>query len=230
MFDMQEADRTGSRLAATVILVRDGDDGLETLMMQRPARGSFPDAWVWPGGAVEQADQHALAAPNEAESIAARAAAVRETHEETGLVLEPETLIPHAIWSPPNGVKPRFRTWFFMAPDPGGTPVAFEPEAVSLEWVNPNAMLDAHARDEITLVVPTWVTLHQISASSTMTEALDRCVGEPFEHFETKVLEDGNLFCWFGDAAFEDGEGTANGLHRLEAATRPWRYITEPGR
>ncbi len=78
---MQPEDRTGTRLAATAILLRDGESGLETLMMKRPAKGSFADAWVWPGGAVEEQDQEFSIAPNEAEGAAALAAAVRESWE-----------------------------------------------------------------------------------------------------------------------------------------------------
>lgn len=229
MFDMQSADRTGTRLAATAILMRDGELGLETLMMKRPARGSFADAWVWPGGAVEEQDHNRELPPNEAESAAALMAAVRETWEETGLRPNPETFVAHAIWSPPQEVTPRFRTWFFMGPNPGGEPIAQESEVVDLGWVRPTAMLEAHARSEVILAPPTWVTLHQISTSRSTAEALERCAAEPFEHFETRVREGGKLFCWFGDAAFEDERGTGRGRHRLEAATRPWRYISEPG-
>lgn len=226
---MQSADRTGTRLAATAILMRDGDSGLETLMMQRPAKGSFADAWVWPGGAVEAQDRRCGLAPNEAEGAAALAAAVRETREETGLWTDPDSFLAHAIWSPPRGVSPRYRTWFFMGPNPGGEPVPNETEVVAITWVSPVAMLESHARGEVLLAPPTWVTLHQISASATTAQALERCAAEPFEHFETRVREGGTLFCWFGDAAFEDETGTGTGRHRLEAATRPWRYISEPG-
>ncbi|MDJ1371846.1 NUDIX hydrolase [Gulosibacter molinativorax] len=227
---MQSADRNGTRLAATAILMRDGESGLETLMMKRPAKGSFADAWVWPGGAVEEEDHGDALAPNEAEGAAALAAAVRETREETGLEADPSTFVAHAIWSPPAEVRPRFRTWFFMGPNPGGTPVAHESEVVDLAWVRPGDMLDAHAREEIVLAPPTWVTLFQISASSSTSEALERCAAEPFEHFETRVREGGKMFCWFGDAKFEDEDGTGKGRHRLEATTRPWRYVSEPGR
>ncbi|WP_140400540.1 NUDIX domain-containing protein [Gulosibacter sp. 10] len=226
---MLQPDRTVNRLAATVIVVRDGSSGLETLMLKRPSTGSFADAWVWPGGAVEAVDRDGEHAASEVESYIARRAGVRETEEETGLRLDPESMVAHAIWSPPEGVSPRFRTWFFMAPDPGGEPVACEDEATALEWVRPADMLDAHACEQLTLVVPTWVTLHQMRDSGTVAEALDRCANEPFEHFETRARE-GDRFCWFGDAAFEDEAGTGTGRHRLETATRPWRYITEPGR
>ena len=67
------------RPAATVLLVRDGDPW-ELLMVHRPGGADFaPGAYVFPGGAVHDEDR---AWPDE---IAG--AAVRETFEETGILL-----------------------------------------------------------------------------------------------------------------------------------------------
>jgi len=45
------------RLAATTLVVRDGDAGLEVLMVRRSMQASFmPGAYVFPGGAVDAAD------------------------------------------------------------------------------------------------------------------------------------------------------------------------------
>lgn len=227
---MQQQDQTGIRLAATVILLRDGESGLETLMLKRPTTGSFADAWVWPGGAVEPQDKDGDHSANEVEAHIARRAAVRETMEETNLHVDVDQLVPHAIWSPPTTITPRYRTWFFLGHSPIGTPVAQEAEAVDLGWKCPHDMLDAHAREEVTLAVPTWVTLYQMLGSKTVAEALERSAEEPFEHYETRVRDNGNWFCWFGDAAFEDETGNGSNRHRLEAHVRPWRYITDPRR
>ena len=46
------------RLAATVMLVRDGQQGLETFMLKRNPRSEFvPGQFVFPGGAVDVNDQ-----------------------------------------------------------------------------------------------------------------------------------------------------------------------------
>ena len=46
------------RLAATVMLVRDGGQGLETFMLKRnPKSKSVPGQFVFPGGAVDVKDQ-----------------------------------------------------------------------------------------------------------------------------------------------------------------------------
>ena len=46
-----------ARPAATAVLLRDGDEGLETLLMRRVRTSGFvPGAYVFPGGRVDEAD------------------------------------------------------------------------------------------------------------------------------------------------------------------------------
>ncbi len=88
------------RDAASLILLRDGEHGREVLMGRRPPRSAFaPDVFVFPGGRLERADfdvrplrpldpacaRRTGASPRIAQALAC--AAVRETAEETGLVL-----------------------------------------------------------------------------------------------------------------------------------------------
>lgn len=81
-----------ARPAATVMVLRDGDDGVEVLMLRRSQKASFfPHAWVFPGGRVDAAD--ALVAtrgqiddlPEDGRPFAV--AAVRECFEESGVWL-----------------------------------------------------------------------------------------------------------------------------------------------
>jgi len=68
-----------ARPAATVLLVRDGDPW-ELLLVHRPGGADFaPGAYVFPGGAVHEEDR--------AWSDEIAGAAVRETFEETGILL-----------------------------------------------------------------------------------------------------------------------------------------------
>ena len=99
-------------VAGTAVIVRDAADGPEVLMIERPDRGSFAGAWVFPGGKVEPVDGHAD------EAVAARNAAVRETREETGLPLKGGGLLPLSCWDPPPGLPLRIRTWFYLSADP----------------------------------------------------------------------------------------------------------------
>jgi 8-oxo-dGTP pyrophosphatase MutT (NUDIX family) len=64
------------RPAATVVLLRDGDAGLETLMLRRDPAARFLGGYhVFPGGAVGADDADPITA------------AVRETFEECGMLL-----------------------------------------------------------------------------------------------------------------------------------------------
>jgi 8-oxo-dGTP pyrophosphatase MutT (NUDIX family) len=81
--------------AATTVLLRDGRQGPEALLMQRHRRSGFvPGAWVFPGGRVDEGDHDPVLAertrglPPEPEPPAAFwMAAIRELFEETGVVL-----------------------------------------------------------------------------------------------------------------------------------------------
>lgn len=53
---MQPLQRQNIRLAATVVLMRDTDSGIELFMMQRPGGVDFPDLHVFPGGKVDEQD------------------------------------------------------------------------------------------------------------------------------------------------------------------------------
>jgi 8-oxo-dGTP pyrophosphatase MutT (NUDIX family) len=86
------------RPAATLLMIRDGDDGLEVFMVKRHHMIDFtPGALVFPGGRVSDGDSHAALenltdGGNEwdAEMRAFAAAAIRETFEESGILLARE--------------------------------------------------------------------------------------------------------------------------------------------
>jgi len=72
------------RTAATLILLRDGASGLETLMIERHTGLSFaPGALVFPGGCLSQ-DDHTGGSDD---GLALRMAAIRECFEECGILL-----------------------------------------------------------------------------------------------------------------------------------------------
>jgi len=82
-----------TRPAATVMLLRDSDEGLEVLMTRRSDKASFaPGAYVFPGGGIDEND--ALARPiatrrrtQSRVQLTQAIAAVRETFEELGVLL-----------------------------------------------------------------------------------------------------------------------------------------------
>lgn len=91
------------RDAATVMLLRDGDDGLEVFMLRRNLRSDFVGgAYVFPGGGVDDDDRHEELEPvcggrSDAEAsrlvdvdaggLAFWVAAIRESFEEAGVLL-----------------------------------------------------------------------------------------------------------------------------------------------
>lgn len=81
------------RPAATVLLLRDGPQGVEVLMTRRSPSASFaPGAYVFPGGGIDAADgeAHHLARrrPGQSDTHLTQAiAAIRESFEELGVVL-----------------------------------------------------------------------------------------------------------------------------------------------
>jgi 8-oxo-dGTP pyrophosphatase MutT (NUDIX family) len=98
--------------AASVILLRDGEAGLETYLLHRHARMAFaPSMVVFPGGRVDEVD-----ASDGGDPI--RRCALRETSEETGVVLTETGLLPWAHWITPEIEPRRFDTTFFVAAMP----------------------------------------------------------------------------------------------------------------
>lgn len=88
--------------SATVMLVRDGADGVEVFMMQRHGKADFGGAWVFPGGVAattdEESDLEAVCTGLDDASASAElglesgglrfwVAGIRETFEESGYLL-----------------------------------------------------------------------------------------------------------------------------------------------
>jgi 8-oxo-dGTP pyrophosphatase MutT (NUDIX family) len=90
------ATEAAARPAATIVLLRDGADGMEVFMVVRHHAIDFASgALVFPGGRVEEADfalaRNAALCPNPdalgVEAMGFRLAAIRETFEECGVLL-----------------------------------------------------------------------------------------------------------------------------------------------
>ena len=81
------------RPAATVLLLRDGPQGIEVLMTRRSMSASFaPGAYVFPGGGIDAADAqaHGMAQRRPKQSdlhLTQAIAAIRESFEELGILL-----------------------------------------------------------------------------------------------------------------------------------------------
>lgn len=215
--------------AATVLLLRDGEDGLETLMLRRNSKLEFAGGmWVFPGGRVDDED-HPDDGPDV--EVAVRNAAVREAEEEAGLVVDPDGLVPFSHWTPPKVAIKRYATWFFVAEAPAGAVTIDDGEIHDAMWVRPADALRRRDEGEVELAPPTWVSLDRLAASSTVDEALAEARDTEPEAFETVVAKDADgelVTLWHGDAGYESGDATADGpRHRLVMGPT-WRYLRSP--
>ena len=180
--ELNTGEATEARPAATVIPVRDGDTGLELLLVQRnPASRFMGGAWVFPGGAVNNGE-------TEVET------AVREAEEEASLRLDPGKLVPFSRWITPRQVKVRFDTHFFVAPTPtGAAPACDGEECVDLRWIGPAAALEEGRRDELLLVFPTIKHLELLAEFGSVDELLAHARSRRVQPVEPRVLTDGGI-------------------------------------
>src|SRR5881275_1054954 len=136
--ELNEGEVTEPRQAATAMVLRDGEKGLEVLLVRRNPEARFMGgSWVFPGGAVDRDEGDG--------QPALRSAARRELQEEAGITLDdPAALVPFSRWITPAQVKIRFDTWFYLAPaPPGAEPTPDGSEVVEARWLAPADALAA---------------------------------------------------------------------------------------
>jgi 8-oxo-dGTP pyrophosphatase MutT (NUDIX family) len=209
--------------AATVVLLRDGADGFETLMLRKNSRLAFGGMWVFPGGRIDDAD---LATDADEVTVAANAA-VREASEEAGLVVPASALIPLSHWTPPLVAPKRFLTWFFLAPAPTAAVVIDRGEIHDHAWMRPAVAIARRDAGEIELAPPTWVTLHWLAGFPSAARASAAAAARAPERFFTRIESSthGPVAVWTPDAAYESGDLAAPGRrHRLWMSPAGWRY------
>ncbi|MDW3219248.1 MAG: NUDIX hydrolase [Acidimicrobiales bacterium] len=209
--------------AATVVVLRDGDDGLETLMLRRNSKIAFGGMWVFPGGRVDPDDWRGGDDP----LAAARAAAVREAQEEAALAIAEPDLVLFAHWIPPPIAPKRYATWFFAAGVDDHVHTIDDGEIIDSDWMTPATCLGRHHEGEVELAPPTWVTLHSIRQQRSVDTALDLLRHRPPRHHATRIVptDNGPIAMWDGDAGYETIDHTIVGpRHRLEMFHDGYRY------
>ena len=211
------------RPAATVLVLRDAAAGLETLLLKRARKlAFFGGAWVFPGGAVDPEDgdlERDL-------PTAARQAAVRELHEEAGLVVPAESLVGFARWLTPPGQARRFDTFYFAVSAPDADVHVDPNEAEEFAWFTASAALAARARAELELPPPTFVTLSQLSEARSVADAF-RVLGAEAIHYIPRMcpVADGSVHLYTEDAGYEAGDPEIAGArHRLSLLRAGWHY------
>lgn len=211
--------------AATVLMLRDTEQGPEVLMVQRSAQGTFASNWVFPGGKLDSEDY----ADGDDVVAASRRAAIREAQEEADVVVDGAALVPFSHWMPPIVVPRRFSTWFFLTASPGGVDADVSidgSEIVDHVWVRPADALAKHGAGEVELVPPTWVTLRHLATFESTVDALRSCqTREPFFYLTKLISSEPTTLAWHGDAGYETADLSAPGArHRLEMHSDGWRF------
>ena len=214
--------------SATLVLLRNGDPGLEVLLLRRGRRlSAFAGVWVFPGGVMEDRDGSA----DDAFQAAARETAVRELTEETGMSLSPAELVPLSRWTAPVVMPRRFDTWFFLAIAPRQRVQVDHGEICDHRWLAPGDALHAHRTGDLPLFPPTWVTLHHLGGIQKAQAALaDAARATPF-HYAPKVVQAEAVTCFLyeGDNAYRHLRLDAAGpRHRLWVRGNDWRYERSP--
>ena len=213
--------------SATVVLVRDGDDGIELLLLQRASRDGKPGAWVFPGGKVDPED---VVGGDPGSTESARNAAVRETREESALAIEGGALALLSRWVTPEVSPKRFDTWFFLSSvaDEAAVQVDGE-EMVTHRWLTPAAALAAQREREMQLPPPTFVTITWLAEFDAAAAAVAELPRREFVTFRPQIcrLPDGAVMLYPGDAGYEARDPEIAGARHRVWADSAWRYRYE---
>jgi 8-oxo-dGTP pyrophosphatase MutT (NUDIX family) len=193
------------RPAAGIVLLRRGgkhsERALEVLLLKRSEEAKFmPGVWVFPGGAVDEADG--------ADEPGYRACAMRELAEESGVELPAgEELVLFSRWITPEVISTRFDAWFVLALAPAHTPPRADGvETTEATWFRPADALASHQAGDLHLAFPTIHQLRWLSAFRTSDAALAAYRGSTVESVTPRVVEDGDSHRILlpGDPGYDD--------------------------
>lgn len=211
--------------AATVIVLRDGPDAPEVLLLRRSSRLAFHGgAWVFPGGRVD------LEAGETDDDAGARRAAAREAHEEAGLELAPAALVPLSHWTTPEGQPRRFATWFYIALAGAAEVRVDGGEIHEHRWCSAARALADQRTGAIELPPPTFVTLVELARHRSTRDALAAAAASRPLVYLPRIVKagDGMASLYPGDAGWEARDADRPGTrHRLLFLASGWRYLRE---
>jgi 8-oxo-dGTP pyrophosphatase MutT (NUDIX family) len=212
--------------SATVVLLCQNKSHINVLLLKRNKSLSFfGGTWVFPGGKVEKTDFKNASTSRFID--VARIAAVREVMEETGLTIKSNDLTPFSLWTTPEGMSKRFKTWFFFVRVKARGVVVDNEEITEYQWISPKRALEAHGKDRLPLSPPTYVTLNMLCAFQNSNllyrgrTSLSPLICTP----KLLNIKNGNCFLYEGDAGYEDQDiQRAGSRHRLWVVEGNWRY------
>ena len=203
---------------------------VECLLLRKAARQRFGGIWVFPGGAIDEADRvmHAGSAQIDVVATAVNAA-TRELFEETRL--HHRTCLGTAFvshWMPPDTEARRrgkvFSTFFLAAELDGNGPARVDGhEIVGHQWLTPGEGLALHAEGKLPLLPPTFLTLETIRSccaagrgtAESVVRMLQASEARTFETRQGKLPDGRHCFMWAGDSGWATSDPTAPGHERF---------------
>ena len=149
---------------------------------------------------------------------------MRETQEEAGITVDAQDYEFLSHWTPPPGPQKRFATWFFVVKVEGAMDIAIDDgEIKEHAWLNPAEALAKHAKGEIDLVPPTWVTLYHLSLKTSADDVIAYFRQNTGLTYNTRVvpaISGERVAMWKGDAGYDEwNPDIAGERHRLAMPT-----------
>ena len=214
--------------AATVVIMRDSESGIELLMLRKNSKVAFGGMWVFPGGKIDETDRVINSDGSLDELATATSAAARETFEEAAISVSEENLLWFSHWVPPAITPKRFSTYFFATKLLDGDEVTIDDsEIIEHSWFRPHEAINLRDAGEIELAPPTWVTLNHLISFTNVEDALNALdVKDPI-FYETHIAQSvkGPVAMWFGDAGYENTDPDMPGeRHRLTMSTDGYHF------
>ena len=214
--------------AATVVIMRDSESGIELLMLRKNSKVAFGGMWVFPGGKIDETDKVINSDGSLDELATATSAAARETFEEAAISVSEENLLWFSHWVPPAITPKRFSTYFFATKLLDGDEVTIDDsEIIEHSWFRPHEAINLRDAGEIELAPPTWVTLNHLISFTNVEDALNALnVKDPI-FYETHIAQSakGPVAMWFGDAGYEKTDPDIPGeRHRLTMSTDGYHF------
>ena len=232
---------TPPRDAATVLILREGQSGLEVLLLKRhSASKDLGGAFVFPGGKRDEADAspesiqqlgqdldslHAQLGEPELTPVHAASlfvTALREAQEDCGLQMSSAHLRPWSRWVTPrmpSMMSKRFDTRFFLARAPAEQ-IAIHDNHETTEslWITPRNALIQYWDGGMMLAPPQIMSLSHLSLFASVQQALEDAANRrpPIIQPEPFDQDGHRVICYPGDPRHTEKARALPGPSRLK--------------